>query len=189
MHHQKSFCAVAIIVWILTALTGCATVNPPAAQPSAVVQSWETRKTALSHLQNWQINGKIAVTTAQDSGSANVDWSQHAENFTMSLYGPLGANNVTLNGGPGGVTMHASNGKKVSAQSAEQLLAQEWGWKLPVSHLKYWVRGLPVPNLPENSRFDSAHRLLTLNQQGFTIQYSDYMTAGNMELPRRLTIT
>ena len=187
MRLQKTFYACAITVLILTVLTGCTTITPPSAP--APTLSWNQRKTQLNRLQNWQINGKIAVTTAQDSGSASLDWSQRAQHYTISLYGPFGSNGITLKGNPGRVTMQTSNGQKATAATAEQLLAQQWGWKLPVSHLKYWVRGLPVPNLPENSRFDSAHRLLTLNQQGFTIQYSDYMTAGNLELPRRLTIT
>lgn len=186
MHIIKTFYASAIIVWILTALSGCATITPPAAPKSTL--SWDDRKSLLTRLQNWQLNGKIAVTTAQDSGSASVDWAQRAQNYTISLYGPLGANGITLTGSPGRVNMQASNGQKATASSAEQLIAQQWGWKLPVSYLKYWVRGLPVPNLPQNSRFDESHRLLTLNQQGFTIQYADYTTSGNLELPQRLTI-
>lgn len=182
----KTFSTVVIVVWILTALSGCATVAPPAAPTSTV--TWDARKTQLSRLQNWQLSGKIAVTTAQDSGSASVDWSQRAQNYTISLYGPLGANGMTLNGSAGRVTMQTSNGQTVSAASAEQLIAQQWGWKLPVSYLKYWVRGLPVPNLPQTSTFDGAHRLLALNQQGFSIQFSSYTTSGSLDLPSRLTI-
>lgn len=183
----KTFFAAVFTVWILTALSGCATVAPPAAPTTSNV-SWESRKTELSRLQNWQLSGKIAVITAQDSGSASVDWSQRAQNFTISLYGPLGAGGMKLNGTAGKVTMQNSKGQTVSAASAEQLIAQQWGWKLPVSYLKYWVRGLPVPNLPQTSTFDAAHRLLALNQQGFNIQYSDYTTSGSMDLPSRLTI-
>jgi len=162
-------------------------MTPPAPTQSSV--TWESRQALLSRVQNWQISGKIAVNTSQDSGSASVDWSQHAQDFKISLYGPLGANGMTLNGNASKVTMETSNGQKISASSAEQLIAQQWGWKLPVSYLKYWIRGLPVPNLPQTSRFDEAHRLATLNQQGFTIVYNGYTTAGKLELPQRMSIT
>jgi outer membrane lipoprotein LolB len=184
----KSLLTAATIVWILTALTGCATMKPTAA-PQKPAESWETRQVSLSRLQNWQLNGKIAVITANDSGSASIDWSQRADTFKIALYGPLGTNGMTLNGAPGRVTMQTSDGKKASAASAEQLLASQWGWHLPVSSLKYWVRGLPVPNSPQQSRFDNNNRLLALNQQGFNIQFAEYTQRGTLELPQRLTIT
>lgn len=186
MRHTNSFFIAIAIAWILTALTSCTTISPPAA-PSQT--SWETRKTLLSRLQSWQINGKIAVVSAQDSGSASVDWSQRGQNYTISLFGPLGAGGIKLNGKPGHVTMTTSNGQKVSASSPEQLIAQEWGWHLPVSYLKFWIRGLPVPNMPQNSRFDTSHRLSSLTQQGFHIQYQGYTTAGVLDLPQRISIS
>ena len=187
MHRLKRLFASTLTVWILLYLTGCASMSPPAAQESTV--SWETRKTQLSALQSWHINGKIAVITAEDSGSASVDWLERQGNYTISMYGPLGANGLTMKGGPGQVTLKTSDGKTVTAASAEALLAQQWGWKLPLSYLKYWVRGLPVPNLPAQSRFDAAHRLASLNQQGFTIQYQGYTSAGTLDLPQHLSIS
>jgi len=186
VHLTNKFFSTSIVVLLLTALSSCATIAPPAPKTSAM--SWSTRKAQLAQILNWQINGKIAVTTSQDSGSANIDWSQRAQNYTISLYGPLGANNVTLNGSANKVTMQTSNGQTVSAGSAEQLLAQQWGWKLPVSYLKYWIRGLPVPNMPQQSRYDDAQRIATLNQGGFTVQYSDYTSKGSVDLPSRMTI-
>ncbi len=187
MRQLKSLSTCTTIVWILTALTSCTTMTPPAPKQSSV--TWESRQALLSRLQSWQLSGKIAVNTTKESGSASVDWSQHAQNYKISLYGPLGANGITLNGNAANVTMETSNGQKSSAATAEQLIAQQWGWHLPVSYLTYWIRGLPVPNLPQTSRFDEAHRLASLTQQGFTVVYSGYTTAGSLELPQRMSIT
>ncbi len=187
MPYTKRIFAAAIAGCLLASVSGCTTMTPPAAKQSTV--TWDARKTLLARLQSWQINGKIAVATAKDSGTASVDWSQRADNFTISLYGPLGANGIKLNGGPGHVTLHTSDGKTATAATAEQLLAQQWGWQLPLSSLKYWVRGLPVPNIPQQSTFDAAHRLASLNQQGFTIQYQGYTTSHGMDLPQHMSIT
>lgn len=189
MSHLKSLLNLVVVVWILTAVTSCKTVTAPTTAPNQPAKTWDARKTELSSLQSWRIDGKIAVTTAQDSGSASVDWAQRADSYTISLAGPLGTNRITLNGAPGHVTMLTSDGKKASAPSAEELLAKQWGWHLPVSYLKYWVRGLPVPGLAQTSRYDAYNRLASLSQQGFSIQYLNYTQKRNMDLPQLVAIS
>ncbi len=87
------------------------------------------------------------------------------------------------------MTLKTSDGKTASAGSAEELLTQQWGWRLPLASLKYWIRGLPVPGVPAQTTFDRAHRLASLSQQGFNIQYQGYTTAGSLDLPQHLSIT
>lgn len=185
MLQRKNIFSVAIFVWILTEITACTSMSPPAPKNSDI--SWETRQTSISRLQNWQLTGKVAVTTRKDSGSASMNWSQRAQNYTISFYGPLGAGSMTLKGSPGHVSLNDSK-NTVSANSPEQLLAQQWGFRLPVSHLKYWIRGLPVPGLPQESKFDDAHRLATLRQDNFSIVYEGYTKANGLELPQRISI-
>mgnify|MGYP003642829972 CR=1 FL=1 len=187
MHQTNKMLGAAIIVGLLLDLTACTTMSPPAAQQSTV--TWASRKVLLEQLNVWQISGKIAIITANESGSASIDWSQHPNRYTLSLYGPLGSNAIKMSGGPQHVTMKTSDGKTFSAKSAEQLLAQQWGWQLPLASIQYWIRGLPVPNVPQKSTFDAANRLATLTQQGFTIRYQGYTTAGAMDLPQHLSIT
>lgn len=187
MRMKNSFIASLLTLWLLTELTGCTSMSPPAPATSNV--TWQARQPLLSKLQNWQLSGKLAIITAKDSGSANVDWTEHAGRYTISLYGPLGANAITLKGTPSLVTMKTSDGKTATAHTPEELLAQQWGWHLPLSYIKYWVRGLPVPHVAAQNTFDGAHRLATLSQQGFRIQYQGYTTANGLELPQRMVIT
>lgn len=168
-------------------LNSCATITPTPTSNKQI--PWENREKTLSRLDNWRINGKIGVQTAQDSGSATINWTQTQQHYIISLLGPLGSNELTLNGGPGGVTMVSANGKQSSAASPEQLLAQQWGWHIPVSNLRYWIRGLPVPGIPASTHFDNYHRLSDLDQQGSHIQFLSYTTANGMELPQKIYIT
>lgn len=185
MLQRKNIFSIATIVWILIDITACTTLSPPA--PNNSTTSWETRQTSISQLQNWQITGKVAVTTRADSGSANMDWSQRAQNYTISFYGPLGAGAMTLTGSPGHVSLKDSK-NKVSANSPEELLAKQWGFRLPVSYIKYWIRGIPVPGIPETSKYDAAHRLASLRQGNFLIEYQGYTSANGLELPQRINI-
>lgn len=168
-------------------LVGCATVTPPEAPPTQL--SWAARETLLNKLQSWEVNGKIAVHTAQESGSATIDWSQQQQNFRISLMGPFGSHNATLSGQPGAVTLVTSDGKHIVAKSPEQLLAQQMGWQLPVSNMNYWIRGLPAPGIPVSNQFDVYHRLTLLVQQGWNIQYLSYMNVNGIELPQKISIS
>jgi outer membrane lipoprotein LolB len=149
---------------------------------------WKDRQLALNRIQSWQISGKIAVQTPKDSGSASVDWTQNQGSFIISLMGPLGSNGLRLSGQPGKVTLETADGKHFTASNPEQLLAERWGFHLPVSNLKYWIRGLPVPGIPANTQFDSAGRLTQLSQQGWHIRFLSYTRAGAADVPAKLFI-
>lgn len=167
-------------------LTSCSTVAPPAA-PSTVAPA--KRAVRLDQVHHWTLQGKVAVQTAQDAGSATIDWMQRGRQFNITLTGPMGSNAIRLAGRPGLVTLTDSNGKQVSASSPEDLLARAWGFHLPVSHLDYWIRGLPVPGSTSNPQYDKNGRLSSLSQQGWNVQFLSYTTVNGIDLPSRLAIT
>ena len=179
-----------ILVYFLFAIlvTGCSTVSTLPEAPAKQI-SWKDREARLSRINSWKLSGKIAVETAKDSGSATVDWSQQRQQFTISLLGPLGSGGLTLNGRPGLVTLQSSDGKTYQASNAQELLARTWGWNLPVSYLNYWIRGLPVPGISQQSQFDPYQRLSLLVQQGWQVQYLSYTNVGSVDLPSKITIT
>ena len=178
--------SIFFIVGMMFGLSACTTIAPQA-PPSTL--SWSERQATLSHLQNWHLNGKIAVQTTEDSGSATVDWVQNNNSYTVSLLGPLGANGLKLTGQPGLVTLTMADGKRFTASNPEELLAKQWGFHLPVSYLRYWIRGLPVPGVAASNQFDASHRLMNLTQDGWQVQFLNYTHSHNLDLPSKLFIT
>jgi len=177
-----------IVIALIT--SSCTIVTPPS---TGSFLPWEKRVPTLSRIQNWQLNGKIAIQTAQEAGSAIVTWGQHQDQFNITLSGPLGMNELKLSGQPGRVILLTTNGKQYQADNPEQLLSQQWGWDLPLSYLNYWIRGLPVPNIPNHLTWDDAQHINKLQQADFDIQYIDYMTVtaakNAIDLPSRIVIT
>lgn len=167
-------------------LSSCATVPP--SEPG-VKMPWKKRETTLTKIHSWNLSGKIGVVTAKDSGSANVKWLQQQNSYTLTLFGPLGAGGMTLKGRPGAVSLRLSNGKTLTAASPEKLLAQNWGFDIPVSYMNYWIRGVPVPSLPANTKFDQYNRLTSLSQSGYNIQYQGYTKTSSADLPNRISIS
>ena len=54
------------------------------------------------------------------------------------------------------------------------LLEQTLGLRLPVTGLRYWVRGLPAPGPTALLQTDAAGRLTRLEQNGWVIEYPSY---------------
>lgn len=195
---QKSFsrkCSIVLInLGMVMNLISCSTMTTtsltsPAIEPVTKPISWKDREFALNAIKSWHINGKIAVQTPQQSGSATVNWTQQANRFNISIVGPLGAGGIKLYGTrTGQVTLQTSDGQVFTDNNPEQLLAKRWGYHLPVSNLSYWIRGLPSPNMAASTHFDTAGRLSTLIQQGWVIQYLSYVHRGKVDLPDRITI-
>jgi outer membrane lipoprotein LolB len=179
---------VLVVSCFVLTMAACSTITPKPSAPTVQIP-WKDRQTSLSNIHSWRLNGKIAVQTTRDSGSATVDWVQNRNQFSISLLGPLGSNGLKLSGQPGRVNLQTSDGKNYSASSPEQLLAEKWGFHLPVSNMNYWIRGLPAPGPSANTRFDSYGRLSELVQQGWDVQYQSYSHIGRMELPERISIT
>src|SRR5579864_7161557 len=112
MDRKQRILTVMRILWISFALiaslwlSGCATIAPSTPKPAATpAMSWQDREQSLQKLQSWQINGKIAVQTNQDAGSASLDWTQRGGNYQVNITGPLGTHSVKIAGGPGKATI------------------------------------------------------------------------------------
>lgn len=176
-----------LFVFLLTmGLASCANMAPPA--PSVHINT-DTRQASLNQIKHWQISGKIAVQTSKDSGSATVNWLQNQKSFQLTLMGPLGTNSLKLSGSDHQVTLETANGKTFSAATPEQLLAKQWGFNVPVSYLHYWIRGLPVPNVPADSQFDTYGRLSTLKQEDWQVLFLAYTRVASIDLPAKIAIT
>lgn len=166
----------------------CACEAIPTQPPQAIdtEQSWRVRQQALSALDAWSLSGRIAIQTPTEGWHASLSWEQQGESYAIRLSSPLGQGALQLNGNPSVVTLRTSSGED-SAQDAETLLERQLGWRVPVSGLRYWVLGLPDPNMSlEHRELDDLGRLVRIRQSGWDIEFRRYVSAGSVELPDKL---
>jgi outer membrane lipoprotein LolB len=169
------------LVCLCGLLAACAAVPPV---PSSLAeQRWQERRQALEKLRDWTLNGRIALQTEQEAWNASIFWQQRGTAFDIKLIGPLGQGTLTIEGDPSGVRLRTPEGKLLAARDAETLLYQQLGWRMPLSGLCYWVRGLPAPALPFNKQIDGEGRLSGLEQGGWRIAYLRYQHEGAPDLP------
>jgi outer membrane lipoprotein LolB len=168
-------------------LASCAT-TPSATAPQNKSAAWDDRVQTLSGIQDWDLNALIAIRARADGDSASLRWQQKKQNYTLNLFGPLGTNSFILRGEPGKVTLQNPKGQTFSAKTPELLVAQQTGWQLPVSYLSYWIRGLPVPNIPAEKHFDAYNHLSELTQEGWKVQFLRYTSTHHIDLPSKIFI-
>lgn len=174
-------------------LAGCS-LNPVQEQvKGGNANLWQTHKAQIQPINSWQLSGKLGVKaqtpTKTESGSATLSWLQRPDYYDIRLAGPLGRGATRLIGKPDGVELSIAGQGVFNATSAEALLEEQLGWRLPVDYLIWWTRGLPAPESKSRLETDSQGRLLRLNQQGWQIHYLSYSQQGSYWLPERLKVS
>jgi outer membrane lipoprotein LolB len=118
-----------------------------------------------------------------------LTWVQQQDKYDIRISGPLGRGATRLQGSQQGVVLDMAGQPTMQALSAEALLEQQTGWRLPVEHLLWWVRGLPAPDSASRLQLDSQSRLARLAQAGWTLEYSRYQEVNGLQLPQRLQLS
>jgi outer membrane lipoprotein LolB len=174
---------------LIALLAGCAALGPrEALEGKGNPQQWRDHKAQLSLLDGWQINGKVGIRAPKDSGSGTLFWLQRQDYYDIRLSGPLGRGAARLTGRPGHVVLEVANQGRYEAPSPEDLLEEQLGWKLPVSNLVWWVRGLPSPDSKSRVTLDGDSRLANLEQDGWSVEYLSYTEQKGYWLPEKLKL-
>ena len=191
--------------WTLTvccvlSLAGCATQTKapttsnsgtPAVAPSDPQTAWQQRQARFASMSSWRLQGKVGLQFRDQSASFGLSWLQQGKDqYEMNIKNPItGSVMAYLNGTATDVTLQA-NGKTYRDASAERLLQGQMGVSLPVSGMKYWVRGIPSPEVPvENVVLDNVGRPQTLQQSGWLVEYNGWQGDGFLALPDKISLS
>ncbi|AZE82148.1 Outer membrane lipoprotein LolB [Pseudomonas orientalis] len=178
-----------IVFSFIALLAGCAGFGSrESVEGQGNPAQWQQHKDQLSSIDGWQIEGKVGVRAPKDSGSGTLFWLQRQDYYDIRLSGPLGRGAARLTGRPGQVSLEVANQGRYEATSPEELLEQQIGWKLPVSHLVWWVRGLPAPDSKSRLSLNGDSRLASLEQDGWQVEYLSYVQQNGYWLPARIKL-
>jgi len=177
------------LVWvtIVAMLASCRTV-PVRHEVPVASQSWEARRPQLQARDKFELKGRVAVATGSDGFNARLRWTQDGKQTHMSLDGPLGAGGVQVTSDGSAVSIVTSRGDRLNDDAARAELANRLGFDPPIDSLRYWVLGVPEPGHPAQESLDVQQRLATLDQDGWQILYTDYMSVNGEWLPSKLTL-
>ena len=143
---------------LLLLLPGCSLFpeGTPAPPPEL-----KTRSEFFQQYSNWSLSGKVGIKQGAQGASASFQWQQKYQSLSLALQGPLGQGGGHLKSQEGLYTLSTHDGQTLTDHDPDRLMAQATGLALPVSALKYWLRGLPKPGEPY---------ALTITESGETLQ-------------------
>ena len=143
---------------------------------------------SAAEFSDWQLNGRIALTHGDQGWHASLWWQQRVDGYQLKVSGPLGQGGFQLSGDEYGVVLVDAGGNASFARDGDALLLQATGWRLPVAGMRYWVRGLPVPDTEATRVYDESGRLSHLEQSGWSIYYQRYQLVEGALVPSKMQL-
>ncbi|WP_374087473.1 lipoprotein insertase outer membrane protein LolB [Methylomicrobium lacus] len=163
---------------LAASLSACTLFRP--APPE--ISYTRTANEALYRLEPWSLEGRVALTGERDSWTADLAWAHQQGDEQIKLSGPLGQGAVMIHLAGNSVTVAQGDGKVQSSDDPETFINQQLGMFVPVTSLRYWVLGLPEPEL-DFEDVGSGFR-----QSGWTVAYQAMQPVGQLLLPRKMSV-
>jgi outer membrane lipoprotein LolB len=181
-------CCLAALALLLAA---CGTTSNVTAPANA---DFELHRQAILAAQDWQLSGRLSVRQNNDSERVSLNWKQNAEDFDITLWGTLGLGSTRIFGSDQGLTIEKPNEAPVQLSGLDALSREYLVFDFPAAYLLYWVRGVPVPQLPASQVLDGNNLLSTLSQRdpsgrNWDLSFDRYRTANALNLPGRIRVT
>jgi len=150
--------------------------------------AWVDRSEAILNLSTWSLNGRIGLQTADHGFNGSLSWQQTNDDMRADFHGPLGAGAFRVSGNPDELVLETGDGAVYALDEPEASLENALGWGVPLHALRYWLIGVPHPDIPSQTSFDPDGRLATIEQLEWRVVYERYSVAEGWEMPRKLVL-
>ena len=168
---------------VIVCLVACS-VNTPEFNG---VQSDKALKEYLFHLDEWFLDGRMSITGANESWSANIIWRHYIEigekNDRIELLGPLGQKALLIQLTDKKVSIDRGKGDVLLSNNPSAFITQQLGVFVPIDYLRYWVVGLTSPKQESEAITNG------FVQAGWRIEYQQLQNVHNHLMPRKIMIT
>jgi outer membrane lipoprotein LolB len=148
--------------------------------------AWEARRAQLARIDQFTLQARVA-SGGLFGVKGNLHWRQQRDSFEMRVAGPFGVGAATISGRGRQVEIRTTK-RTFTTEHPERDLQERLGWTFPVSHLRYWVLGLPAPGSDAELELDELGRVVSLEQDDWTLEFDEYQHAGDVELPRKFEV-
>lgn len=177
-----------LLLAVILVLSACST-SPPRQSVADPEKRWQERKLALADINDWFLQGRVAIVNSDEAWHLNMNWQRHADKYILDLSGPFGAGHAQLTGSAAGVMLLDADMNSFYADSPDRLLYETTQLRMPVKSLLYWMRGLPDRELKNDKHLlDAYGRLAQLQQDGWRVRFRSYVDIDQYELPQKIFI-
>ena len=170
-------------------LRTCCLIEEQMLEKAKIELLFNERHQQLIQLDRWKIKGRTAIIQGTEGWNVDLKWQEDAETYQIKLIGPFAQGGAKLEGNKESVTLTLNDGKQYTALTPEELITKVIGWKLPVSALQHWVKGIPYPKTKiDFMEFDNRGRLTHLIQEQWDIELLRYIPFENYTMPAKIFI-
>jgi outer membrane lipoprotein LolB len=170
------------------AVTGCATISPPPAQPPVTVTLNQKHLATLANIHAFTLKGKMGVVTNPNGFTGGISWQHQISSDNIDIFSPVGGKVANIAKTPSGVILTSQDGHTISAKDAETLTETTLGFRLPLSGLNDWALGRPSTSKIEASSWDDTGRLTNLKQDGWDISFENYAENNGVFVPNKIVL-
>lgn len=163
-------------------MSGCSILRT---QPEGADLAWDARRAQLEQITQFTVQARVSSGLLGAKG--NLHWRQRPDHFEMRVSGALGANAMNISGNGDTVVIRTAR-ESFHTADPEGLLREQLGWTFPLRQLRWWVLSLPAPTSEAELELDPFGRVLSFEQDGWTLEFHEYQNAGMIELPRKFEL-
>jgi outer membrane lipoprotein LolB len=173
-----------IIILIAAVLgSGCA---PLVERPPAPGVDWLERRDMLREIEEFRMEGRLALNTGRRGYSGTVSWEQNDDIVDFRFRGPFGFGGFRIHGDLDQLRLKTTAGDEFLLTNPEQEMTERFGWSLPVHSMRYWILGVSDPGSPATEVPAEDGLLESMEQAGWQVRYDSYGDFDGLMLPRRL---
>lgn len=172
-----------IVSLICLSLVSCATIEEQSTKEPLIKKpttteppNWLAEQKKRQKIKIWEIRGRLGVQTEKNGGSVDITWKQSEQEYSIRLIAPLGAGNYLILGNDEYADVRFPDGRKETINNVDQAFASTLQVDLPVTAIRYWLRGLPAKGLPVTSIIWNNKGLINrIKQSGWNVEMKKYM--------------
>lgn len=159
--------------------------------PPAMTGDRAERRATLQALDDWDLNGRVAIAAGTDGFSGGLSWEQRGEKAEIALRGPMGGSAIRIQVEGAAYVVTDERGRTYGGEDARRFIEAHFGpgSKLPIAAMRYWLVGAPAPDSPYAEAIGEGGSLSGLEQSGWTVGYERYRVVGSLALPERIEMT
>ncbi len=179
---------LAFITLCVLSMPACVSVTPVIPVEDADL-AWKTRSEYLYQQNYWTAHLALIGANNQQKFKTRAVWEQHGDRYTIKLRDFIGRTIAIIEGSPQGVQAKTSKGQQYAGHNAEDLIAQLFNIQIPVSGMRYWLLGLPKPNVQVNQLvLNNAGLADQVTQEGWSMTYPYYLDNDPFKMPSKILL-
>jgi outer membrane lipoprotein LolB len=174
---------------IASFVSGCTTLpKPGTSDDSASKAIHQAHLQDIAGIDQFTLKGRIGVQAEGKGFSGGLTWQHNKINDDIVLFSPLGGQVASIKKTAQNVILEDAKGNSVTAANAEMLTQSTLGWQLPLAGLADWTLGRPRNSTVLSSSWDEQGYLNSLKQDGWDIQYQNYVKQNGHFLPSKIVL-